>query len=141
MPHDFMYIYQDPNLAKAAASLETRAQVLGEILTFFGAAGLEPTGADTAPAIVLNARSYPNPFNPSTTIEYSLPRDGRLSIRIYNVRGELVRTLVEQAAKAGAGSVTWRGDDDRGRQVASGVYFCQVRSGGEEILKKMTLVR
>ncbi len=142
MPYDFMYIATPPNGGKSPAPLETRAVVLGQILTFFGASGLVPSGMDETPAAVFSARSFPNPFNPSTKIEYSLPRDGRLSIKVYNVRGELVRTLLDAPMKATPkAAVTWTGDDDRGRQVASGVYFCQVKSADGEILNKVTLVK
>jgi len=141
MPYDFSFIYNKTS-AKADAALETRAVVLREVLTFFGVTGSSPaTGIDDTPGLAFAAKNYPNPFNPSTKIEYSLPRDGQLSVKVFNVRGELVRTLLDQPTKAGPGRVVWLGDNDRGQKVASGVYFYQVKSADNEIFNKMTLVK
>jgi hypothetical protein len=141
MPYDFMFIYDTPN-SYADPQLSVRDRVLIQVLTFFGQvpAG-DPVGVGDTPAPVFSAKSYPNPFNPSTKIDYTLTRPGQVSIRVYNVRGELVRTLLDGKVNDVAGSVTWLGDDDRGRKVASGVYFCQVKSADDELFKKMTLVK
>ena len=142
MPYDFMYIYKIPNTAKAPASFPKRALVLQQILTFFGQAPTSPaTGIDETPGLAFSAKNFPNPFNPSTKIEYTLTRPGQVSVKIYNVRGELVRTLLDQKVESASGSVTWLGDDDRGQKVASGVYFYQVKSAGNELFNKMTLVK
>jgi hypothetical protein len=87
------------------------------------------------------ASCYPTPFNPQTTIFYTLPEAGDLRIRIYNLRGELVATLLDEQAPAGAGSVTWRGTDRGGARVASGIYFYEVRHGGEAVRDKIMLVK
>ncbi len=142
LPYDFQFIYNAPNGAKADANRTKRAQVLQQVLTFFGRAPSHPgTGVDDTPGLAFSAKNFPNPFNPSTKIEYSLPRDGQLTIKVFNVRGELVRTLLDRPVTKGPGSVTWLGDDDRGQKVASGVYFYQVKSAGSEIFNKMTLVK
>lgn len=73
---------------------------------------------------------YPNPFNPSTTIDYSIPRTSRLNLSVYNILGQKVTTLVDAVKSAGSYSATWSGTDDAGRSVASGVYLCTIKAGG-----------
>ena len=96
---------------------------------------------DVAPDAVFTARNYPNPFNPKMTIKYTVPRAGDVSIRIYDVRGEPVRTLLDERAERGTYTVDWNGTNDSGQAVASGVYFYHVKTGGDETVSKMTLVR
>ncbi|APF16884.1 hypothetical protein Calab_0829 [Caldithrix abyssi DSM 13497] len=86
-------------------------------------------------------KNYPNPFNPSTTIEYQLPRNGKVEIRIYNLVGQLVKTLVSENQGAGKHRVKWNGRDKQGNKVASGLYIYQVTFGNERISKKMILVK
>jgi hypothetical protein len=138
MPFDLMYVY-DP-VAKAPADRPARAKLLEKVLLHFGES---PTGAatDVPQAGVFASRSWPNPFNPTATIEYSLPRAGELTIRIFNVRGELVRTLFEGRVTQSTGRVVWDGTDGSGRAVSSGVYFYQVKSADREAFRKMTLVK
>ncbi|HEY9166027.1 MAG TPA: putative Ig domain-containing protein [Candidatus Kryptonia bacterium] len=74
-------------------------------------------------------QNYPNPFNPATTISYYLPLQSSVLIRIYNVLGERVKTILERSNVAhGDHSVVWRGDTDFGTMVSSGVYFCQMEA-------------
>jgi len=91
-------------------------------------------------AYALEANS-PNPFNPSTVIHYGLPVASRVEIRIFDVRGALVRTLVSAFQTAGAKSIAWDGRADNGARLASGVYFCKMTSAGFEKTRKMILVR
>lgn len=67
--------------------------------------------------------NYPNPFNPETTISYSLKEDAKVSIFIYNTKGQKVRSLVNGQIQAGYHTVTWNGKDESGRNVSSGIYF------------------
>jgi len=86
--------------------------------------------------------NYPNPFNPSTTIKYSLSYDTHVELTIYDVKGRLVRRLISGVEKAGEHSVTWNGKDESGQSVSSGVYFCMLKIGsGKKITKKMVLLR
>ncbi|MEC7822173.1 MAG: choice-of-anchor B family protein [Candidatus Neomarinimicrobiota bacterium] len=71
-------------------------------------------------------QNYPNPFNTSTTIEYDVPEAQQIVIRIFNVRGHLVRTLVEEEQSPGYKLIVWDGTNDDGDQVSSGIYFCQM---------------
>ena len=83
----------------------------------------------------------PNPFNPTTTIEYTLPRAGDTELVVFDVEGRRVRTLVNGFVPAGDHGVVWDGRDDAGIRVASGVYLYRLRAGGVVETKKMVLVK
>jgi hypothetical protein len=86
-------------------------------------------------------QNHPNPFNPVTTIEYILPEAGKVFLGIYNVKGEKIRTLVDNYQNGGARAVRWDGTDDRGDHVPSGMYFYRVKTGDRSLIRKMMLVR
>ena len=83
----------------------------------------------------------PNPFNPTVVIRWNLPRDDEVAIKIHDARGRLVRQLRSGPASAGPGQVTWRGRDDAGQGVATGVYFCRVESAVGVRMIKVTLLK
>ncbi|MCD4829375.1 MAG: T9SS type A sorting domain-containing protein [Candidatus Cloacimonetes bacterium] len=85
--------------------------------------------------------AFPNPFNPETTIGFSLPVSGQVELTVYNVRGERVKTLVNGDMKPGDHTVTWQGSDDNGSPVASGVYFYRLQAGGNTETRKMLLLK
>ena len=86
-------------------------------------------------------QNVPNPFNPATTIRYNVPGGGDVTLRIYDVTGALVRTLIDGAQTPGEQHVTWHGDDDTGRHVASGVYFYRLTAPGFSKTRKMVLLQ
>jgi hypothetical protein len=93
-------------------------------------------------------QNYPNPFNPSTTIRFTVHGSGfvnsqplHTTLKIYNVRGQLVRTLVDEEKSRGAYVVTWDGKDQDGGYVSSGVYFYQLSAGEQSEVKKMVLLK
>jgi hypothetical protein len=88
------------------------------------------------PRIFTLQQNYPNPFNPSTTIEFTLPRDERVELRIYDIRGALVATLADGRRPAGVHRVRWNAADR-----ASGVYFCVLQAGGLRRMRKMVLLK
>ena len=140
MPYDFMEIYDDLNGDKVNASLPTRAIVLENIMALFGVEG-DPLDISTVPgAEKFAVRNYPNPFNPTTKIEYTMPKAGHLSLKIYNVRGELVKTLLDENIES-SGSIMWDGSNDNGAKVSSGVYFYEARTAGQVKVQKMALVK
>ena len=105
---------------------------------------LDPTPVQDAPGLQLAfdlRQNHPNPFNPSTRVAFSLDRSGPASLRIFDARGRLVRTLVDEDLAAGAHAVTWHGDDGDGRPVASGVYFYRLEAGDQRAEKRMILVK
>ncbi len=85
--------------------------------------------------------SYPNPFNARTTIGFEIERSQPLSLRIHNTMGQRVTTLAEGVYPEGVFAVSWDGRDARGREVASGVYLCQLRLAGQVQAHSLTLVR
>ena len=87
-------------------------------------------------------RNAPNPFNPTTTVSYEVPNGGgRVLVRIFDVSGRLVRTLVDESQPAGQRSVVWDGLDDEGRPLASGVYLARLSAAGVESEGKMVLLK
>ncbi|MDP8220433.1 MAG: C25 family cysteine peptidase, partial [Candidatus Stygibacter frigidus] len=97
--------------------------------------------ADILPSLpVLNA-NYPNPFNPETTISFSLPENANIELSIYNVKGKKVKTLVSGNMDAGDHETIWYGRDDEGRQVSSGVYFYKLKSERYTTTKKCVLMK
>jgi len=86
-------------------------------------------------------QNYPNPFNSSTTIKFALPRENEVLLQIFNIRGELVCTLENRKLSRGRYSVSWKGQDNRGNQCPSGIYFYQLKAGDFTTVKKLTLLR
>ena len=85
--------------------------------------------------------NYPNPFNPATTIKYSLAAEGNVRLDIYNTLGQLVSTIVDEKLTAGEHVANWNGRDNTGKQVASGIYFYQLYSNSMVQTKKMMLLK
>ncbi len=96
---------------------------------------------DDLPRTVTFTGAVPNPFNPATSIRFSLPRETNVSLRVYDVAGRLVRRLVDGPLPAGAHSFRWNGRTDEGRNAASGVYFARLQADGLDEIRGMTLVR
>lgn len=91
---------------------------------------LRVTGVDGLPKEFALSQNYPNPFNPSTIIKYALPVDSRVTVEIYNIIGQRVRTLVADTQPAGYHVATWDGLNGSGHQLASGVYFLNMTAKG-----------
>ena len=103
----------------------------------------EISGVDT-PVAYRNrlAHNHPNPFNPQTTIVYELERTGPVWLRVHDLSGRLVRTLVAGTViESGVRQVVWRGEDDAGRAVAAGVYFYRIEATGFSATRRMVLIR
>jgi len=93
------------------------------------------------PALARLLRNYPNPFNPVTTIHFVLNRDAQVSLRIYDVQGRAVRTLVNSYLTSGPRVMGWDGKDDAGRSLASGTYFLRLQGGGSYLNRTINLVK
>ena len=93
------------------------------------------------PAKTILEGNYPNPFNPSTTIAYNLAQTGNVSLKIYNIRGQLVKSLVDEEQNAGRHEVLWEGDDNNSRNVASGIYFYRLQTGNGKQIRRMVLLK
>ena len=91
-------------------------------------------------------QNYPNPFNPTTTIKFKVQSSRfkvpvHTTLKIYNLLGQEVRTLVDEPKSAGDYEVVWDGKDDEGKEVASGIYFCKLTAGSYQKTNKMILLR
>ncbi|RLC53088.1 MAG: hypothetical protein DRI23_01320 [Candidatus Cloacimonadota bacterium] len=86
-------------------------------------------------------QNYPNPFNPNTTIEYSLKSTGHVSIEIFNIKGQKVKTLINRELNAGEHSIDWNGTDDTDTSVSSGIYFYKLSAGDYTSARKMILLK
>ncbi len=85
--------------------------------------------------------NYPNPFNPSTRIAFRLAQAGPVKLEIFDARGRLVRTLVDESLAADEHTVTWQGRDERGRQVASGIYLYRLSTDDFQLSRRMVLMK
>ncbi len=136
-----MYVYTAPVTPPILFS--ARVQLLYDVLLYLEVIP-GPIGGVTpgVPDIKFTTSNYPNPFNPRTTIKYSMPRAGHLKLCIYNVRGQLVKTLIDGPRPAGENqTIFWDGADNLGSAAASGVYFYEARAAGEVKIGKMTLIK
>ncbi len=85
--------------------------------------------------------NYPNPFNPTTTISYDLPKRSQVTLGIYNILGKQIKTLVNQSQDAGNRIAVWDGTDNLGRQVSAGVYLYRIQAGEFSQTRKMLLLK
>lgn len=100
-----------------------------------------PTAVPAASLAATLAQNHPNPFNPATTIRFTLARRTRASLAVYDARGAFVAGLAEGVFDAGPHDVRWNGVDADGRAVASGVYFYRLQSDGVDLSRKMLLLK
>jgi hypothetical protein len=101
-----------------------------------------PSGVGGTPrSYILSVSNYPNPFNPRTTVKYTVPDHARVSVRIFDARGALVTTLFDGERSAGAYSLDWDGRDASGAVVGSGVYFARIEQNGALRTRKMVLLK
>jgi hypothetical protein len=150
-PHDAEVIVLPYNLTTIGAApgvapppeydgMVTEVVILEDILTIFGEQSLgSPIAAPDVGEFTV--RAAPNPFNPRVTIDLALPRAGEVDVRIYSVRGELVRTLHRGHLEAGSHRLVWQGRNDAGRPVGSGLYFCETVADGQTDVRRLTLIR
>ncbi|MBK8164879.1 MAG: hypothetical protein IPK64_02825 [bacterium] len=131
---------------KSPAPPTASQRLLRDALVYFGempggtcdpTSGTDLPGASTRFAVA----AHPNPFNPRVTVDWTLPRPGHLTVRVYDVRGALVRTLHDAVVAATAGRLAWDGRDDGDRNLPSGLYFVETRAEGAVDVRKVTLLR
>jgi len=140
-PFGFVSLYDD--VSRAVPGVSTRTLLLEEILTYLGENPGIPGDATTAPSAREATLSVaPNPFNPKTTVRFALPRAGmEARVEVFNVRGELVKTLHVGVAQTADLNLEWNGRDDRGSSVASGVYLVKAVTEGFRDTRKAVLVQ
>jgi len=99
------------------------------------------TDQPTVPTDYSLGNAYPNPFNPTTTIEFGVPSDGNVRIEVYNITGQKVKTLTNQYYTAGSYTIDWNSTDDSGNEVATGVYLYRMTASDFVETKKMVLMK
>ena len=137
MGHSFMYV------RNAGPGVPATNQLVKAVWDFFdNDTQVDITDATPEAKVYSLAQNFPNPFNPATRISFALPVKGHVSLRVYNVAGQLVKTLTDGVWEAGSHELTWDGTNNLGASVASGVYFYKLTAGGDyENMKKMVLLR
>lgn len=108
------------------------------------------TGFGGAPKIVFSEpvperftlfQNYPNPFNPQTIIRYNLPQETKVTVKIYNILGQLVKTLVDEVQTSGLHQIVWEGENSSGQKVSSGIYFYRIQTQDFVEVKKMVFIK
>jgi hypothetical protein len=100
-----------------------------------------PSSAQVTEPISMLNQNFPNPFNPITTICFTVAGAGRVTIGIYDVAGALINTLVDRVCEPGAHDAAWDGRDHDGKRVSSGVYFYRLAAGDFVETRKMVLLQ
>ncbi|HEX2896787.1 MAG TPA: T9SS type A sorting domain-containing protein [candidate division Zixibacteria bacterium] len=103
--------------------------------------GVDESDLNNIPSTFELEQNYPNPFNPTTNIKYGLPAKSHMTLKIYNLLGQEINTLVDQIVPAGTHETEWNGRDKTGAEVASGIYFYKLVAGDFVQTKKMMLVK
>jgi len=102
---------------------------------------VEDGPAGSAPSEFTLAQNYPNPFNPTTNIQFDLPRQAEVTLEIYDITGQKVKTLVDKSHTAGQYTYTWNATDEMGQQVSSGIYIYRLEAGDAIQSKRMTYLK
>jgi hypothetical protein len=133
----FMYVRND-----ATGAPIDRFHIAADVFDWFqNPINIDVTPTDAPPKFTTLTQNFPNPFNPSTTIKFDLKEKGLVTLKVYNVAGQLVRTLVNGVRDANSYTVSWDGKNDRGGAVASGIYFYKMETKNFSQTKKMVMLR
>ncbi len=103
--------------------------------------GIMPVSGAGVPSKFEMSQNYPNPFNPTTKFEFSLPKQAIVMVKIFDIAGREVKTLLNEKMSPGKYKVDWNSTDNSGRNVSSGVYFYRIIAGNFTETKKMILVK
>ncbi len=93
------------------------------------------------PLVATLGQNYPNPFNGSTKIKYGVPKDSKTELKIYNIKGQLVKVLLNAPVKGGYHTITWDGKDSRNKAVSSGIYFMAMKSNNKKLVRKTMVLK
>jgi hypothetical protein len=138
--HNLSFVYNDWSNGKPRVA-HLYPEVEGNPIALTGASKPGPNEEPNVPTHYSLDQNFPNPFNPSTTLPYSLKEGAHVTISIYNVLGQNVKTLVNEYQDAGHYTKVWDGHDDSGSEVASGIYFYRIKAGDFSDIKKMVLMK
>jgi GH18 family chitinase len=110
-------------------------------LRVFRSGTTDVTSTEITPNEFKLAQNYPNPFNPSTTIQFQMPSMSHVTIAVFNVLGQKIRTLVDRVVAQGSAHTTWDGKDESGNHVTSGIYLYKMQSGNYLATRKMVFAK
>ena len=136
----------DPNAKNFSVRIHPYSRMVGTIyfddleVKLVGTTGIKGPG-NIIPAEFYVYQNYPNPFNPSTVIRYNIPQSANVSVKIYNMLGQEIKTLFTGNLTSGVHSVIWNGDTNSGAKVASGTYIFMVKYNDQFQVKKMILLK
>jgi len=116
---------------------EIMAEIRGESMKYI----IEDCEEEEVEELLLSSNVFPNPFNPETTINFVLPSDGDISLTIYNIRGQRVKTLINNYMVRGQHSVVWDSRNDQGRTLGSGIYFYILETNSGREVRRMLLMK
>jgi len=138
VPGDTLSVTVSPSYEISGITLEAYETAVYE----FDIATDDGFGRGEAPDAGLRlGQNFPNPFNPSTTISFDLPRSGHVNLSVYDVQGRTVRTIRDGVIPEGHREVVWDGRDEKGKEVSSGVYFYRLTAADMALTRKMVLLR
>ena len=137
------YLMDGDQYVQYKVFLETTNPGFSPVLEDVTISWSEITGIDDniIPLITKLNQNYPNPFNPETEIIYSLRENSKVSLNIYNIKGQKVKQLISDQLPEGQHSVVWNGKDDNGKSVSSGIYFYKLKTENYEKTKRMVLLK
>ncbi|MDD4147588.1 MAG: FlgD immunoglobulin-like domain containing protein, partial [Candidatus Cloacimonetes bacterium] len=155
LPNDYFYIISPGATRTFNIALETGSSVstINEVLVVTTndpdlaeiqiPITVEPSsnGIQVNPVVTALNGNFPNPFNPETTINFSLKEAGNVKLNIFNIKGQLIRTLVNAPMNAGKHQMVWNGKDNNGTSVSSGLYLYRMEAGSYRSTKKMMLMK
>ena len=86
-------------------------------------------------------KNYPNPFNPTTNIAFEIAESGKTKVEVFNVKGQKIKTLLNENMEIGEHSVIWNGNDSNNKRVSSGIYFYKISINGQQKINKMLMLK
>jgi hypothetical protein len=142
-------VVPEPPSGQTARSVSVRLHPLGRFsgtvyMDVLEVKQMDPTGIDDEEFIPVSHnlfQNYPNPFNPATIISYSIPKVSYVSLKIYDILGREVKSLVNSEQGIGIHNVQWDGDNNSGSKVSSGIYLYKIETGDFTMTKKMLLLK
>ncbi|MFQ5604138.1 MAG: amidohydrolase family protein [bacterium] len=117
------------------------AVILGGSVYKHSVTGIDVSPSQTVPNDFQLLQNYPNPFNPTTTIQFQLPKTDRVTLKIYNLRGQEVQTLLDEVKQPGSYKIKWDGKNHYGRNVSTGLYVLRMEAGEFVLSKKIVLLK
>jgi hypothetical protein len=120
---------------------KTKDDLMIQILEFFNIQGIWTDVKDNQPGASINVASYPNPFREETVIRFESKAQGRVSLEVYNINGQIINRLLDGQISAGVHEVRWDGSNSSGIRVAEGMYFYRLQAGNDIVSGKLMMMK